>query len=67
MWLVLIAENIVAQVVTGPVAGPRTSWNEVAFSILYLWLFALTGVIVYHCEYTKSRRDCFQHNDAAVV
>jgi hypothetical protein len=56
VWLVLLAENIVAQVVTGPIAGPRASWNEAAFSILYVFLFALTAVIVYHYQFVKSRR-----------
>jgi hypothetical protein len=44
IWLVLIIQNILAQLVT----GPWSSWNEVAFSIYYLVLFALSGVIIHH-------------------
>jgi hypothetical protein len=54
IWLVLIAENVVAQVVTGPVFGPRASWNDFTFNLLYLILFALTAVIVYHFQFLKS-------------
>ena len=50
IWLVLITQNVIAQLVTGPL----TSWNEVAFSIYYAGLFALTGVIVYHFRVIKS-------------
>jgi hypothetical protein len=49
IWLVLITQNIIAQLVT----GPWTEWNEVVFSIYYALLFLLTGVIVYryrHCS-----------------
>jgi hypothetical protein len=48
IWLVLIAQNVLAQVVTGPLWGPRASWNEFAFSILYIVLFCLTAAIVFH-------------------
>jgi hypothetical protein len=48
IWLVLIAENLLAQVVTGPLWGPRASWYEFAFSLLYIILFLLTTVIVFH-------------------
>jgi len=44
MAIVLIVQNTLAQLVT----GPWTAWNEVAFSIYYLILFALTAVILYH-------------------
>src|SRR5437773_9466774 len=39
IWLVLIAENVLAQVVTGPVLGPRASWLEASFSLFYIVLF----------------------------
>jgi hypothetical protein len=55
IWLVLIAENVVAQVVTGPVFGPRAAWNDFMFNLLYLILFAITGVIVFHFQFIKSR------------
>ena len=47
MWLVLITQNILAQLVT----GPWSRWSEVAFSLFYLVLFALSAVIVdhFHC------------------
>jgi hypothetical protein len=48
IWLVLIAQNVLAQVVTGPLVGPRLSWSEFAFSIFYAILFLLTAVIVFH-------------------
>lgn len=54
MWLVLIAENVVAQVVTGPVFGPRAGWHDFMFNLLYLLLFAVTGVIVYHFQLVKT-------------
>jgi hypothetical protein len=44
MGLVLITQNVLAQLVT----GPWSSWNEVAFSLYYLVLFALSGVILHH-------------------
>jgi hypothetical protein len=44
MWLVLITQNVLAQLVT----GPWWTWNEVAFSIYYIVLFALSGVIIHH-------------------
>jgi hypothetical protein len=53
IWLVLIAENVLAQVVTGPVFGPHASWNDFTFNLLYLVLFALTAVIVYHFQFFK--------------
>jgi hypothetical protein len=54
LWLVLIAENLVAQIVTGPVFGPGRDWNDLMFNILYLILFVLTAVIVYHYQFVKS-------------
>jgi hypothetical protein len=44
VWLVVITQNIIAQMVT----GPPTVWNEMAFSIYYLLLFLLSAVIVHH-------------------
>jgi hypothetical protein len=44
MWLVLIVQNTIAQLIT----GPHTQWKETAFSIYYLLLFAITAVIVIH-------------------
>lgn len=44
IWAVLVIQNIVAQLVT----GPHRSWNETVFSLYYLLLFALSGVIIHH-------------------
>ncbi|MCC6695454.1 MAG: hypothetical protein IT365_07480 [Candidatus Hydrogenedentes bacterium] len=44
LWLVLITQNILAQLVTGPL----TNWGEVVFSIYYVLLFALSAVIIHH-------------------
>jgi hypothetical protein len=44
MWLVLVVQNAIAQLIT----GPHTQWNEVAFSIYYALLFAITAAIVIH-------------------
>jgi len=54
IWLVLIAENVLAQVVTGPVLGPRASWVEASFSLLYIVLFLASAVIVFHYQFIKS-------------
>jgi hypothetical protein len=44
IWLVLIVQNVIAQLITGPLS----EWNEVAFSIYYVLLFLISAVIVYH-------------------
>jgi hypothetical protein len=51
MWLVLIFQNVLAQLITGPL----NQWKEAAFSIYYLLLFAITAVIVIH--YSERTRD----------
>ena len=53
-WLVLIAQNMLAQVVTGPIMGSRASWIEFVFSMFYAVLFLLTAVIAYHCQFIKT-------------
>jgi hypothetical protein len=50
-WLVLITQNVLAQLVT----GPYTVWNEMAFKIYYLLLFSISAVIVCHFHYIKTR------------
>ena len=50
LWGVLIVQNILAQLVTGPIS----QWNEVAFSIYYVLLFLISAVIVVHYRYVKS-------------
>jgi hypothetical protein len=51
IWLVLIVQNTIAQLVTGPL----TQWNEVAFSIYYVLLFLITAVIVVHFHAMRRR------------
>ncbi len=51
IWLVLIFQNAIAQLVTGPL----TDWNEMAFNIYYVLLFAITAVIVLHFHSMKAR------------
>jgi len=50
-WLVLITQNVIAQLVT----GPATAWNEMVFSIYYVLLFLLSAVILLHFQFTKAR------------
>jgi protein-S-isoprenylcysteine O-methyltransferase Ste14 len=51
IWLVLIVQNVIAQLIT----GPHSSWPETAFSIYYLLLFFISAVIIYHFHYMKTR------------
>ena len=51
MWLVLVVQNVIAQLITGPL----TQWNEVAFSIYYVLLFFPTAVIVFHFHIVNTR------------
>jgi len=44
MWLVLIVQNVIAQLVT----GPHSSWPETAFALYYVLLFVVSGLIVFH-------------------
>src|ERR1044071_7905721 len=49
IWIVLIVQNLIAQLIT----GPHSSWPETAFSIYYVLLFFITAVIVYHFYIVK--------------
>jgi len=49
VWLVLLVQNAIAQLIT----GPHSSWNETAFSIYYLLLFLLSAVIIHHFQFMK--------------
>jgi len=51
MWLVLIVQNVIAQLVTGPLS----QWKEMAFSLYYLLLFAISAVIVFHYQAMRQR------------
>ena len=46
LWLVLITQNVLAQLVT----GPWKVWNEAAFKIYYVLLFILSCVLVHHIQ-----------------
>ncbi len=50
IWLVLIVQNVIAQLVTGPLS----QWNEMAFSIYYVLLFFISATITYHYYYVGS-------------
>jgi hypothetical protein len=60
MWLVLIVQNLIAQLVT----GPHRVWSETAFSLYYLLLFVISAVIVFH--YQAMRRRPFDGRPGAV-
>ena len=49
MWLTLLTQNVIAQIVTGPLS----IWNEVAFKIYYALLFLIAAVIVYHFQSSR--------------
>jgi len=49
IWTVLIVQNIIAQLVT----GPHSNWVETAFSIYYVVLFLITAGIVIHYQYRR--------------
>ena len=51
IWLVLIVQNAIAQLITGPL----TQWNEMAFSIYYLLLFSISALIVFHFHVIRER------------
>jgi hypothetical protein len=51
IWVVLIVQNAIAQLITGPL----TQWKEAAFSIYYLLLFGITAVIVIHYRALNSQ------------
>jgi hypothetical protein len=51
IWLVLVVQNTLALLVTGPL----TDWNEVAFSIYYLLLFLLSATVVFHYQTLRER------------
>lgn len=53
MWLVLLVQNVLAQLVT----GPPTHWAETVYNIYYLLLFTISAVIVFHYQ---SLRTCRQ-------
>ena len=70
IWIVLIQQNVIAQLITGKLvlkwsAPPNQSiplawnWDEIAFSFYYLFLFAITGFIVYDHN-SKGKAQCLR-------
>ncbi|CAN5145667.1 hypothetical protein BH10PLA2_BH10PLA2_06260 [soil metagenome] len=53
LWLVLIVQNVIAQLITGPL----NQWNELAFSIYYVVLFLITAAIAVYFRLLKSTED----------
>jgi hypothetical protein len=53
VWLVLITQNAIAQLVT----GPYTVWNEMAFKIYYLLLMVLSATLLHHFYLTRAKLD----------
>jgi hypothetical protein len=51
VWLMLIVQNVIAQLITGPWAV----WSEIAFSFYYVLLFLISAVILYHYHVLKTR------------
>jgi len=51
IWVVLIVQNVLAQLVTGPLSH----WHETAFNIYYVLLFIISAVIVVHFHVMKTR------------
>ncbi len=52
VWLVLITQNLIAQLVT----GPHSNWSEMAFSLYYVLLFLITAVVVHHYDCLRRQR-----------
>ena len=50
VWLMLIVQNVIAQLIT----GPWKVWSEVAFSVYYVLLFFISAVILYHYHFLKT-------------
>jgi len=48
-WIVLVTQNLIAQLVT----GPPTVWNEMVFNIYYLLLFLVSAVILMHFQFMR--------------
>ena len=62
LWLVLIVQNILGHLVT----GPPSQWNEVVFNIYYFLLFLITAVIAIHyAESLSPTRDSRDVRDPA--
>lgn len=51
IWLVLIVQNVLAQLVT----GPHTEWTEMTFKGYYAMLFLLTAYLIHRFHAMKAR------------
>lgn len=51
MWLLLLVQNVIAQLVT----GPHSQWSEMAFSPYYLLLFCISAVIIFPYQAMRRR------------
>ncbi len=49
IWLVLLHQNFIAQLIT----GPHSNWSEFSFAVYYILLFGISGSIIYHYQYIK--------------
>ncbi len=63
LWLVLLTQNVIAQLITGPL----TVWNEMVFNVYYLLLFFLSAVIFHHFQCLKAGREARQSSGAESV
>lgn len=62
-WLVLIVQNVLGHLVT----GPPSHWNEVVFNIYYVLLFLITAVITVHYQSRQSSAATLQQNEVVVA
>jgi hypothetical protein len=51
IWIVLLHQNIIAQLIT----SSFRSWDEAAFAIYYVILFLLSAVIIHHFHWLKTQ------------
>lgn len=58
MWLVLICQNVLAQLITGPL----WQWNEFVFNVYYVLLFLITAVIVLHYSWLNQSHALNERN-----
>ncbi len=49
VWLVILHQNFIAQLIT----GPHNDWSEFSFAVYYILLFGISGGIIYHYQYIK--------------
>ena len=50
VWLVIIVQNVIAVMVT----GPFTSWRQVLYLIFYFLLFVISALIIWHYQFVKT-------------